>query len=203
MTIDTQTIPTAQSADPKVYSILEAAFTCFVNYGVQRTSMADIAKAAGMSRPALYLHFPNKDAILSGLVHGYFQKASADMTQALAQPGTPAQRLLAAMHAKDGDMLEKLMATPHGPELLDVKRTAASDIVAQGEAQMKAVFSDWIRQGLSDGFLTMARVPGTPESFAHTLLLTLIGLKTGFTTVESYRESQRQIAESFGAMLQA
>jgi len=195
-------IPQVEGVDPKVSSILQAALTCFMNYGVQRTAMADIAKAAGMSRPALYLYFSNKDAILEGLIVGYFAKAVTDMEVALAQPGTAAQCLLAAMDAKDGGMLEQMMAAPHGPELLDVKQTVAKDVVAAGELQMEAVFTAWIHAGIADGQLSMRRVPGTAESFSHTLLLALIGLKAGFTTIDSYRESQRQIAESFGGMLE-
>lgn len=201
MTPDTLHNPRIDTPDPKVSGILEAAFTCFMNYGVQRTAMADIAKAAGMSRPALYLHFPNKDAILEGLIAGYFAKAAGDMEVALRQGGTPAQSLLAAMLAKDGDVMEKMMLTPHGPELLDLKQTVARDVVAAGEAQIRSVFATWINEGVAAGTLTLARNPGTAEGLAHTLLLALLGLKAGFTTVETYREGQRVLAESFGAMI--
>ncbi|WP_228848173.1 TetR/AcrR family transcriptional regulator [Halocynthiibacter styelae] len=203
MTTDTPNIPRAQSLDPKVKSILEAAFTCFMNYGVQRTSMADIAKAAGMSRPALYLHFPNKDAILEALISGYFTQAAADMADALRQAGSAADCLLAAMLAKDGEVIEKMMLTPHGPELLDLKQTVAREVVAAGEDQMRAVFAIWVKEGVAAGSLTLARTSGTAEGFANTLLLALLGLKAGFTTIETYREGQRVLAESFGAMIEA
>lgn len=203
MTTDVLNNPHAAAPDPKVISILEAAFTCFMNYGVQRTSMADIAKAAGMSRPALYLHFPNKDAILEALISGYFAKASGEMAVALRQPGTPGECILAAMKAKDGDVIEKMMLTPHGPELLDLKQTVAREVVAAGEDQMRAVFAAWVQEGVSAGRLTLARTSGTAEGFANTLLLALLGLKAGFTTIETYREGQRILAESFGAMIEA
>ena len=50
-------------------AVLHAAFNTFVSYGFKRTTMADIADAAGMSRPALYLLFKNKtDIFRAGFV---------------------------------------------------------------------------------------------------------------------------------------
>jgi AcrR family transcriptional regulator len=43
----------------------DAALTVFQRYGFARTTMADIADAAGISRPALYLLFPNKEEIFA------------------------------------------------------------------------------------------------------------------------------------------
>ncbi|WP_103340034.1 SDR family NAD(P)-dependent oxidoreductase [Amycolatopsis sp. CA-126428] len=41
-----------------------AAFTAFAKFGFRRTTMADVAEAAQMSRPALYLRVKNKDQLL-------------------------------------------------------------------------------------------------------------------------------------------
>ena len=43
--------------------ILEAAFTQFIQYGFQKTTMADIANAANISRPSIYTYFDNKEEI--------------------------------------------------------------------------------------------------------------------------------------------
>ena len=43
--------------------IIEAATSVFLRYGFRRTTMGDIAEAAGVSRPALYLRFCNKEHI--------------------------------------------------------------------------------------------------------------------------------------------
>ena len=65
--------------DPKQQAILEAAWMAFSTYGFRKTSMDDIAKGAGMSRPALYLHFKNKDAIFRALVTAYYGNAAAEL----------------------------------------------------------------------------------------------------------------------------
>ena len=57
--------------DDKQSVILTAAWAAFASYGYRKTSMDDIAKGAGMSRPALYMHFKNKEDILRSLVAKY------------------------------------------------------------------------------------------------------------------------------------
>lgn len=47
--------------------ILEAALNCFLNFGYAKTSMDDVAKKAGISRPLIYLKFKNKEDLLLGL----------------------------------------------------------------------------------------------------------------------------------------
>lgn len=48
--------------------IADAARQCFYEHGVAETSIEQIARAAGVGRATLYLHFSNKDAILRELL---------------------------------------------------------------------------------------------------------------------------------------
>jgi AcrR family transcriptional regulator len=48
--------------------VLEAALTVFARHGFSKTSIEDIAKAAGISRQGIYLHFKNKDEIFSASI---------------------------------------------------------------------------------------------------------------------------------------
>ena len=47
--------------------ILDAALYCFLNFGYSKTSMDDVAKKAGISRPLIYLKFKNKEDLLLAL----------------------------------------------------------------------------------------------------------------------------------------
>jgi AcrR family transcriptional regulator len=58
--------------------VVETALTVFVRHGFRKTSIEDIAKAAGISRQGIYLHFKNKDEIFSASI----QKALHDGLQA-------------------------------------------------------------------------------------------------------------------------
>jgi AcrR family transcriptional regulator len=54
--------------------VLETALTVFARHGFRKTSIEDIARAAGISRQGIYLHFKNKDEIFSAAI----QKALDD-----------------------------------------------------------------------------------------------------------------------------
>jgi len=180
--------------DPKVEMILNAAFEGFAQYGFRRTSMEDIARNAGISRPALYLHFRNKEDILRGLTTYYFDRAVAGMTQALQADPDPVRALHAALIAKDAGVMEKLLTSPHAADLLDVKLSNSADIVETGEARMRSVLCDWISRETPEY--------DQPDLLACTILSAAKGLKSGFRNTEAYLTGQRQIAEAFGGLLQ-
>lgn len=48
--------------------ILEAAIGCINDQGWNRTTVDDVARAAGLSKGAVYIHFANKRALLVGLL---------------------------------------------------------------------------------------------------------------------------------------
>jgi AcrR family transcriptional regulator len=47
---------------------LDAAEACFERYGVVKTTMEDIAKMAGVSRPTVYRHFNDRDSLILAVV---------------------------------------------------------------------------------------------------------------------------------------
>ena len=44
-------------------AILETAMRVFLRYGFKKTSMDDLARAAGLSRQGLYLHYRTKEEL--------------------------------------------------------------------------------------------------------------------------------------------
>ena len=48
--------------------ILDAAATCVIAYGVDRVTLAEIARRAGVSRPTVYRRFPDTRSILAALL---------------------------------------------------------------------------------------------------------------------------------------
>lgn len=63
-------------------SIAEAAIRAYLNKGVARTTMADVAREAGVSRQTVYNAFPNTDAVLRGAIRHYIAGLWADIQAA-------------------------------------------------------------------------------------------------------------------------
>ncbi len=55
----------AQAAQER---LMDAAEACFEKYGVTKTTMDDIAKMAGVSRPTVYRHFDDRDSLILAVV---------------------------------------------------------------------------------------------------------------------------------------
>ena len=53
--------------------ILRAASELFVQYGFDKTTVSEIAKEAGISKGAIYLHFQSKEHLLENLILQEFQ----------------------------------------------------------------------------------------------------------------------------------
>lgn len=67
--------------------VLDAALDAFMAHGYAATRMEDVARACGLSKAALYLYFPSKEAIFRALVAGRLQplRDAAEAAVAAAQ----------------------------------------------------------------------------------------------------------------------
>ena len=54
--------------------ILDVSTELIAHYGYDKTSVSDIAKAAGISKGAIYLHFTSKEALFEALLYREFQR---------------------------------------------------------------------------------------------------------------------------------
>lgn len=65
--------------------VIEAAIRCFEQFGAQRTSMADIAEAAGMSRKTLYRVFEDRPTLIEHVLLRRMQDQSAKIRRRLSR----------------------------------------------------------------------------------------------------------------------
>lgn len=167
--------PMADTADAsRRVRILEGATSVFLAYGFQRTTMDDIARAAEISRPALYLLFRNKTDIYRALASEFLDRAMEAAGEALARDGELSHRLGEAVSCTLG-LMREIEDSPHGAEILDMKNSLAADIVAEGRARFGGLIAAAIRAecGKSGG----AGAPDVADSLADLLLDALDGMK--------------------------
>jgi AcrR family transcriptional regulator len=189
------------SIDPKDSAILRSAFVAFARYGLRRTSMADIAKGAGMSRPALYLHYAGKEDIFNALVRTHFQRAEKEVAKALAAPATPAETLLAALRAIDGDAVEMMLNSPHADEIMSANTPFNQAEVLEAHERIAGHIARWIAEGVAAGQLSIAGLGATAEEIAATIMAAKFGIKSFSQDYAAYRAGQARLAAVFGKAL--
>lgn len=88
-------------------ALLDAAERVFQQRGVARTSLADIAQAAGVTRGALYWHFKDKAALFNAMMDRVTLPLDPENDEALDGPGDPllpyCRRLADALQQIVGD----------------------------------------------------------------------------------------------------
>jgi AcrR family transcriptional regulator len=159
-------------------AVLDAAFAVFLRYGFQRTTMDDIAKECGVSRPALYLLFKNKTDIFQALASVMFEKMISGAQGALVGDGSLEERLYACLRSGILDATEELIASPHGAELMDMKHAISVDVYGSWRRSMTSVIS----KALEDEACQQRNMPTlkglTSSELANILLDGLEGLKS-------------------------
>jgi AcrR family transcriptional regulator len=65
--------------------LLESASALFSRWGFDKTNVDDIAREAGISKGAVYLEFPNKDALFKAVVHWEFARYMRDWLRRFEQ----------------------------------------------------------------------------------------------------------------------
>jgi len=130
--------------DEPIDRILDAAYACFTRHGVRRTTMDDIAAAAGMSRPAVYQYVRNKDDAFRRLATRLFDGALAEARAAAERDLPLAERLYRVTAAKLDLTLKLWQDTPHAAELLDAGARLSGDLGDKFLAEIRALLTTTI-----------------------------------------------------------
>jgi AcrR family transcriptional regulator len=112
--------------------ILDAAMRVFRRHGFRRSSIEQTAEEAGLTRQALYHHFPSKEALFRGAIERLYEEALA-AEEAAAKAAEQADRdladiIVAQIGARLGVLFAALGGSPHLDELLSEHLTQARDL---------------------------------------------------------------------------
>ena len=170
--------PDARPAGGRRELVLASALDTFARYGYQKTSMEDVARAAAISRPGLYLLFGSKQALFGAAV-----------TQALDQGLTAAAGVLADTARPLRDRLLDAFDQWTGRYIGAMSREASSmaeeyrDLLGPAVAQYPQRFAALLDTALVE-------LPDTARSaaVAQTLISTSVGIKHEVTTRQAFLE---------------
>jgi TetR/AcrR family transcriptional regulator, transcriptional repressor of aconitase len=153
--------------------IAAAALACFAEKGFQRTSMADIIEASGLSAGAIYLHFESKQQIALAVGRRVLGRRLGDLEgmagDRLADPVTTLEHLLSGMVH---DILDtRLLIQLWSESMTDPELSAlVTEIFATLRGALTGYLTAWAEhRGAAD-----------PGAWAATALPAVLALAQGF-----------------------
>ncbi|WP_030620823.1 TetR/AcrR family transcriptional regulator [Streptomyces fulvoviolaceus] len=175
-------------ADDRTGHILDTALTVFSQYGYAKTTMQDVARAAGMSRAGLYLHFASKEDLFRAGSRRAHSRALGHVDAALAERGDVLSRVDAAMAAYFEELMAQISSSVHGRELFDASLTVTGDIVSEANAALAARLASALDAAATAGEVQFSTADATAEDIALLLLAVVDGLKKTSTDPAVWRE---------------
>jgi TetR/AcrR family transcriptional regulator len=172
-------------------SIVAAAVPVFGRYGYRKTSMDQLAQAAGVSRPAVYQYFPNKDAVFRAVAAAVGEQLHAAAEAAGRTGATTADRLCNVLGVKL-DFAAGTVAADHRHELVQEAAAVAADLVAESEARYAALVAAVIEAAPELDLLGPAI---SAEDAAQILVDAMTGIARSAATAEQMHARLRQLVD--------
>ena len=133
--------PSADKTAQTQRQITEAALAQFVEQGIARSTMAQIAERAGVGKGTIYSYYPSKDALLRGVVQHGLSQSVIYQPPVLRRPGESVQSLLRR------SLLPSMEAIEHSDRgrLARLILSEATTHPALGQLYKELAFDPWMR----------------------------------------------------------
>jgi AcrR family transcriptional regulator len=171
--------------------VADAALNVFQRYGFARTTMSDIAEAVGMSRPALYLLFPNKEEIFAAAVLSANARNLREIRARLASTAGLEQQLTYVCQAWIGGGYDRVRQFPDARDMTDLPLPPVQEAYA--------AFQQLLAELLADA-VAGTRWNVTAEELARFLVAAMRGFKG---EAVDRRDLDRMIALEVSAVVSA
>lgn len=132
-------------ATSKHRRVVERATEIFCRYGFSRTTMGDIAERCDISRPALYLLFPDKDAIFTAVVEQMDREKLVSIRGELAHSKGLHAKLLHACLSWGCHGIDLAAAHPDAADLFDLRFPAVQQVYRNFQSLLIELVSEHVR----------------------------------------------------------
>lgn len=160
----------------KERAILDAALRLFSNNGYRKTSVDDIAAAAGIGKGTIYLYFESKEALFRALCTHVTGHVMADVEAVIGDDGPAFVRVASALRVKFGRMFRGIATAPYGRELIESRDELAVDIFRTFDKRFEALVTSLIERGIMRGELRATSQQLNAKTIAQTLLAAARGV---------------------------
>lgn len=141
---------TASKGETKRDRVLDAARNLFLRNGLRGTTMEAIAREAGIAKPTLYAHFPDKDAVFVAIVEQMLAAKLAAFEAGLESDGPVEIRIGAALAAEFAVVAATVAGSPHTDELFAAHRQGAALFRQSDERVAARLGAELAEAGVAD-----------------------------------------------------
>jgi AcrR family transcriptional regulator len=170
--------------------ILDAANRLFLQYGYKRTTVDDIASAAGIAKGSLYLHFKSKEAVFCAASQRVCRQV-LDTISATAAGDLPVEQKIhnlcldSALYVWDF-----CHQAPHSPDLFNEILSAAAKYALPAYDAARDVIAGVIEEGQSKGVFCKEHDPAVT---ARLLQLAMKGFELPYVLIATRGEIETQL----------
>jgi AcrR family transcriptional regulator len=159
--------------DEKRRQIVAAAIKVFWKHGFRRVNMKEIAEAAGISRPGLYLYFRTKEAVFKAAITQWGDTLLEEIERGIGRKKTAREKLLFVFDVWVVRRFADYLSAPESRELTDSGVEFARDALSESYGKFERVIASVLEQNLGG---KRTRFP-SPERTAHVIVSGVRGFK--------------------------
>lgn len=149
---------------PSKVVILDVAEELFATHGYRETTVADIAKQAGMSAANLYRHFENKEDIAAACGYRRLEKKNQVMREVLERKRLkPSARLEEFILALLRHTYEETMSKPKMNEMIEVVLSSRPEVIHDMLSSIQSMIAEILAQGNAQKEFAVDNVMATAE----------------------------------------
>ena len=156
------------AASARRQHIIKVAIGVFLRYGYARTTLADIAKAAGLARTALYLVFSDKEAIFSAVVETMVTEKLSGIRRGLPGKSGFEAKLRFACESWAAEGFELVRAHPDAKDMFDLGFAS----VCESYSAFEELLVEIVKEPLREAALNIQ-----PKELAHVIAFAMKGFK--------------------------
>lgn len=167
----------AMQNEQKIAQILDAALPVFVRFGFRKTSMADIARAAGISRASLYLSFSSKEELFrAGSMRAHTQTLN-DVAAILGGKGTAFDRMEMAIAVFQQALIVPFNGSTDPEELFAANMVLAADITLDARAKLLSMLTQTLLAAAENDEIDLEPLQASPAQLANIIVAAMDGIK--------------------------
>jgi len=157
--------------------LIDAAVTTIARYGLRKSTLEDIGKAAGVSKAAVLYHFHSKEELIAAVVEQEYDRFFRELRDALAHETTAEGKLRVFGLGRFQYIKDRLLA--YGDVTKEILESVMP-MVRECLARRREEELGLLRGILADGMRSGEFAPGDPDLIAVAAMAALMGLYDAF-----------------------